>query len=804
MIQHLRLIGLFTVILAACGSAHAQRAFVGGEILPLTSRADSVVLEDLNGDGLGDLVAAHAHRSEASILLALPGGAFAEPAVQKVGPSPVLILAGGDFDADQRKDLFVVNSGAATISVLLNGGDGAWSEPLVTKVGPNPRAAGLADFNSDGFLDAVTSDLVTIDLGQLTMLLGDGKGGFTQGTPVPVGDNPHSVAVEDFDADGRLDLAVAHTHTISLFRSRGDGVFDPAVKVELSQINPRVLVSGELTGDGRPDLAIYLDGGNLLVLVNEQAGAFSSHVFPAEGGLRSSALILSAADFDLDGIGDVVTTVGRGKGETGLRVRRGTPDAVFPILADHFPAVSVGAGAFSDIDADGAVDAVLARSDSAEICVYHGLAGARLALPASASTPVEPRDIVALDAQGDGALELAAIGSSSVQLLGLDRDGVLTARDPLELPGRAIQAGAEADFDGDARMDIALADLATGAVVLVLDPSAAGPRMLERAAGLLPHRLAPGDFDGDGELDLCVLDQVESALSVLLRPLADPPSERLSVPVGADLRALEASDLDGDGHLDLAVASRESVSILGGDGRGAFALRRSLEDAKSMVAIRALPGSGVIPSIAMAGARRLLLVKDPAGKTEPERLDAALAADARALDVAPIGAGAGSGVQVAVAGRDRVLATQIEAGAAVPLTFDPFPLGSLLRNVVLADLDADGALECATGDFGASVVAVLKGQRARGPRFRRGDADSDGRAAITDAVVILERLFAGRAPLACPDAGDADDSGALSLTDAVVLLSHLFQGGPPPAPPGPAACGEDPTADALDRCEAGC
>src|SRR4029450_12613174 len=97
----------------------------------------------------------------------------------------------------------------------------------------------------------------------------------------------------------------------------------------------------------------------------------------------------------------------------------------------------------------------------------------------------------------------------------------------------------------------------------------------------------------------------------------------------------------------------------------------------------------------------------------------------------------------------------------------------------VADVDRDGLLDAATrGDGGALIV--LGRRESGGWSFRRGDADSDGHVAITDAVVLLDWLFRGGRALGCEDAADTDDDGALSLTDAVYLLRWLFQGGPEP------------------------
>jgi hypothetical protein len=48
--------------------------------------------------------------------------------------------------------------------------------------------------------------------------------------------------------------------------------------------------------------------------------------------------------------------------------------------------------------------------------------------------------------------------------------------------------------------------------------------------------------------------------------------------------------------------------------------------------------------------------------------------------------------------------------------------------------------------------------------------------------------------------GDADDSGKIDMTDAVSILMYMFLGGSEPLPPGPNACGADPTDDGFETC----
>jgi len=79
------------------------------------------------------------------------------------------------------------------------------------------------------------------------------------------------------------------------------------------------------------------------------------------------------------------------------------------------------------------------------------------------------------------------------------------------------------------------------------------------------------------------------------------------------------------------------------------------------------------------------------------------------------------------------------------------------------------------------------------PVFRRGDANADGKADLTDAIYILGWLYQGGKEPPCQDAADANDDGKVDLTDAIYILSYLYQGGKPPPAPGAKVCGPDTT-----------
>src|SRR5262249_44050729 len=141
-------------------------------------------------------------------------------------------------------------------------------------VGESPGIVALADLNGDGRLDAVTANEKSDDA---SILLSDGKGGFAP-APVPrvaAGHSPNDVAIAAFDGDGHPDLAFANHDSpyLTILLGDGEGGFRPSPHSPVSvsvKPHPHGLSAGDFNGDGRPDLVTDSWGDNrLLVLLNE-------------------------------------------------------------------------------------------------------------------------------------------------------------------------------------------------------------------------------------------------------------------------------------------------------------------------------------------------------------------------------------------------------------------------------------------------------------------------------------------------------------------------------------------------------
>src|SRR5438874_83752 len=106
--------------------------------------------------------------------------------------------------------------------------DGTFQTAANYGAGTHPFSVAVGDFNSDGRSDLAVANEGS---GNVSVLLGNGDGTFQAAVNYGAGGNPGSVAVGDFNADGKPDLAVANTGSgnVSVLLGDGDGTFQPAV-----------------------------------------------------------------------------------------------------------------------------------------------------------------------------------------------------------------------------------------------------------------------------------------------------------------------------------------------------------------------------------------------------------------------------------------------------------------------------------------------------------------------------------------------------------------------------------------------
>jgi len=771
--------------LLAARSAGAEGLFLETRSFPYEGTPVSELAPgDLDLDGRSDLVIAgdQAGTGEVHVLLGRPEARFAPHQTLREGGS-ILAIALGRLDGDEHPDLIVADSGKAGLLVFLGSGNGMLRAPVTYRVGLQPRTVALADFDRDGNLDAATSSLLSA---QVDVLLGDGLGALGSSSAVDTGDAAHAMLAGDFDGDLVPDLVVAQTAGVSFLRGLGSGSFANPV-VSPAGI-PRVMSAGDLNGDGSLDLAIISNPPRRLeVLYNLGGGSFRAE--PVDG--EDSALQVSTFDIDLDGVEDVVTRVA----PDGIRSRAGSSGGTLAAAVDHRLDTAIRGFALSDANGDGAPDLLFTREDAPEVRL--SLATARGSLGARRYVDLEegPQDLVRL--RGGAGAVLIAASPRKLHVLEVDRENALVRSGGAEYEGSAFVDALAADFDGDGRDEVALADTGRNrALIVTVDGAGALGRSDSYDLAGFPVKLDAGDLDRDGAIDLVVSDHAHPALTVIRGPVLGGNGDAIELPVPSGQKSVVVADLNGDGVLDLAASLDAGLQLLLGGAGGGFEAE-TLPELGSSSELRAadLDADGSMDIAGTSGARLevLLGVASPAGA---RHIEIPFAADVRALEVVDLDL---DGRLDLLTGTRKELQVVRNSGSGLFSAPEEYlGAGGAPRALVVEDFTGDGSLDVAVAAYLSRAIVVVPGL-AR-PAFRRGDTNGDGAVGLTDAIVILDSLFRGAGELPCPDAADADDSGSLDLTDPVYVLLHLFQGGPEPLAPGAADCGADPTSDELGAC----
>jgi hypothetical protein len=261
-------------------------------------------------DGLLDLV--FAAGTSLQVRFGIGGGEFGPAATLSLAFSATAVEA-ADFDGDGDLDLAAALAFSPTVSVFLGDGAGTFA-PAPSSPAISAMAMTTGDFDGDGVLDIALSTAIAAP--NLAILLGTGTGTFVIGdTHHLVGAFVVGISAADLDADGALDLVAASSFTgggpgarLSILYGDGAGGFGEEQNLLLGTSFAAV-TTADLDGDGAIDIAApatFL--GSVEVLLGSGTGEFAAPLSFATGRVSPS---VSAADFDGDGALDLVTANGQ-------------------------------------------------------------------------------------------------------------------------------------------------------------------------------------------------------------------------------------------------------------------------------------------------------------------------------------------------------------------------------------------------------------------------------------------------------------------------------------------------------------
>src|SRR5262249_35914325 len=249
-----------------------------------------------------------------------------------VGADPRFALA-VDLNGDGHLDLATPDYEADDVSVLLGDGKGGFGPATAFAAGGEPPALAAADLDEGGIVDLVTANTETDDA---TMLIGDGTGRFAPPVHFAAGDYAHSVVAVDVDEDGHLDLVTSNFRTddASVLLGDGAGSFAPAQHVACGT-DPRSAIAADLDEDGHLDLVVVdvsVDLVSVLLNVTFQGDEYRCR----DGNVNAAAGAVTPVLF-VNGL----------KGQGGARQVIVDQDALFQIRMKAPPSKPDGPSAFS-------------------------------------------------------------------------------------------------------------------------------------------------------------------------------------------------------------------------------------------------------------------------------------------------------------------------------------------------------------------------------------------------------------------------------------------------------------------------
>jgi uncharacterized protein (TIGR03437 family) len=689
-------------------------------------------------------------------------------------------LVSGDFNKDGKVDLIAANLFANSISVLLGDGTGGFSLPtnipVITDGLGSPAGLAAADFNSDDNLDLVVA--LEFNPGRVFVMTGNGAGNFTVAKMLDTGVNTTAVAAGDFNGDAKPDIAAVNkgdmammiSGNVSVLLNDGMGGFGAATNFAADK-NPVAVIAGDFTGDGKNDLAVVNTGANnFSLLAGNGSGSFGAATnFPV--GTNPSGI--TAGFFNGDTRLDLAVT---NTGSDNVSVFLANGSGGFGAATNFAAGVTPFGILTNDFDGNGKADLAVSNgfSNQATVLLNDGSGG--FGAPLTSAVGSQPLSLASGDFNADTKADLAVANSSSnnISMLLGKGNGTFGRTTFLFNDPRAVVIQ---DFNNDNRADLAITNFGSDKVTVFLADSSGGYTMpSEFEVRIKPIALLAGDFNKDNKMDLAIANNGSANVSILLGDGAGGFAPQLEFTVGTQPRSLAAGDFNKDTKLDLITANEGSgnVTLLLGQGDGTFAVPVSFAAGSQPVSVDAddLNNDGNL-DLAVANVNSTfvsILLGNGAGSfSAAANVNLPAAGKGRAVAIADINNNAKPDLVVAIES-SNLLAVALGNGDGTFSAATTFTTGgNNPTEVLVEDFDGDAKADVAVTNSGNDFISL-----------HRGNGDGTFAAAKT---------FGTGAGPASLDSGDLNNDKRVdiavvnSLSNSLALLLNSCANTPPSITP---------------------
>jgi hypothetical protein len=532
-------------------------------------RPSSTISRDFNNDTYPDIAAAFAANDSVGILFGYGNGSFAELIMYSVGyNSYPYEIVGVDVNNDNILDIVVANAGSSTLGVLLGYGNGLFAPVMIFSTGNNssPYGAAPGDFNNDTYMDIVVANYQSNSIG---VLLGYGNGKFATVVlySMAAESRPQSIAVSDFNQDGRADIVVANYRrdNVGLFLGNGDGTFQNQSTFSTGyNAMPTFIIANDFNSDSKMDVAVSnKNSDNVGILYGYGNGTFAPVVLYSTGD-GSSPYCVRSGDFDNDKSVDIAIA---SPGTNSIMVLYGLGDGRF-LLGPSFSTgtksgpISLAVG---DFNRDGGLDITTANflGNNIGIHISYGTVDFGGAITYSTGVNSDPYSVAVSDFNNDGQSDIA------VANYGTDNLGIFLGYGNVSFASMVIYSMGDnsrpvavtvGDLNYDNKSDVIVVNSEGNNVYILLgygNGSFAIVSIISTGVLSLPYGVAIGDFNRDKILDIVIVTFGTNLLISVQGYGNGTFGNETSYTLGYDFDpyAVALADFNEDGWLDAAIAN---------------------------------------------------------------------------------------------------------------------------------------------------------------------------------------------------------------------------------------------------------